>query len=96
MYDLLHIKRSAVNRKLGVTTMAKYKTLEAFSLNGVDNEVGAEVELSESEAAELGAKVEPVKEDAGEGAGEDADKGAGEDTGAKQDEAGAEGNGVGA
>lgn len=66
--------------------MAKYQALEAFSLNGVDNEVGAEVELSESEAAELGAKVELVKE---EGA-EDADKEAGEDAGEqKGDEVGA-------
>lgn len=49
--------------------MAKYKVKEEFELP-VKQEVGAEVELTEEQAAELGEKVEAVKE-GGEGAGEE-------------------------
>ena len=38
-----------------------YKVLEAFELEGVNHEVGAEVELTDEQAAELGAKVEKVE-----------------------------------
>lgn len=41
--------------------MAKYKVVESFELEGVAQEVGAEVELSDEKAAELGAKVEKVE-----------------------------------
>ena len=45
--------------------MNKYKVIEAFDLEGQPQEVGAEVELSDEKAAELGSKVEKVT--AGEG-----------------------------
>jgi hypothetical protein len=41
-------------------TMAKYKVLEAFELNGVQQEVGVEIELTPEQAAEFGSKVEAV------------------------------------
>lgn len=71
--------------------MAKYAVKEEFELNGSKNEVGAEVELSESEAAELGAKVELVPENAGEGeadkeASDDGEKGEGENAGGAEGE----------
>lgn len=40
--------------------MAKYKVLEAFELNGVQQEVGAEVELTPEQAQGLGSKVEAI------------------------------------
>jgi len=42
--------------------MNKYKVIEGFELDGVTQEVGAELELSEEKAAELGSKVEKVVE----------------------------------
>ncbi len=40
--------------------MEKYKVVEAFELEGVNQEIGAEIELSAEKAAELGAKVSKV------------------------------------
>ena len=42
--------------------MSKYTVKEAFDLDGTQQEVGVEVELSDEKATELGAKVEKVAE----------------------------------
>ena len=42
--------------------MKKYTVKEAFELDGVAQEVGAVIELSDEKATELGAKVELVTE----------------------------------
>ncbi len=41
--------------------MNKYKVLEAFELNGVQYEVGQEIELSDEDAATVEGKVEKVE-----------------------------------
>lgn len=38
--------------------MAKYKVLEAFELEGISQEVGAEIELTEEQATSFEGKVE--------------------------------------
>ncbi len=43
------------------TTMNKYEVLEAFEIDGVNQEVGAILELSDEGAAELGSKVKKVE-----------------------------------
>ncbi len=43
--------------------MQKYTVLEAFELDGVTQEVGTVIELSEEKAAELTGKVELVTEE---------------------------------
>lgn len=48
--------------------MNKYKVIEAFELDGVAQEVGAEIELSDEKATELGSKVEKVAKAEGESA----------------------------
>lgn len=42
--------------------MNQYKVVEAFELDGVSHEVDAVIELSDEQAAELGAKVAKVEE----------------------------------
>ena len=44
--------------------MSQYKVKEAFELDGVQQEVDSQVELSDEKAAELGEKVEKVEEGA--------------------------------
>ena len=46
----------------GEIPMPKSKVLETFELEGATQEVGAEVELSDEKATELGSKVEKVEE----------------------------------
>lgn len=41
--------------------MSKYSVKEAFELEGVNQEVGSVVELSDEQAIELGSKVEKVE-----------------------------------
>lgn len=49
--------------------MSKYKVLEAFEIDGVTQEVGTEVELTEAQVAEAGEKVEVIAEDTSANAG---------------------------
>lgn len=43
--------------------MSKVKVVEAFELDGVAQEIGSEIELSDEQIAELGSKVEVVNEE---------------------------------
>lgn len=49
--------------------MSKYKVLEAFEIDGVTQEVGTEVELTEDQVAEAGEKVEAVVDESANAAG---------------------------